>query len=296
MKPTIKQLEHLIALHEEGSFSRAADKCFITQSSLSASIKELEIILGQPLVNRSRKSTSLTALGLEALEQAHIIITATNAITTRAQHYTKPMSGTLRIGIIPTIAPYILPNLLPLFNEKYPDLDLRLQEDQTDNIISSLHSTQVDLAILAFPYETPGLKQTILHEEPFLAALPSGAPHADKIRIKDLQPEHILLLEDGHCLRKHALDACSLQLPKQRQAFRASSLPTLIEMVRSGQGMTLLPQMACRQGALPKGIDILPFCDLPAPSRQIGLCWSEKNAARHNFDTIAIEIKNCLQI
>jgi LysR family hydrogen peroxide-inducible transcriptional activator len=280
MKPTIRQLEHLIALHEHGSFSAAAEACFVTQSTLSASIKELENLLGQQLVIRSRKNLTLTSFGLETLDQASAIMTQVATITTRARQLSKPMSGPLRLGLIPTIAPYMLPSILPALSAAHPDLEIQIHEDTTENLLTALDKSQIDLALMAFPYDTP-----------FFAALPRGTSLEQKgMRLKDLEPEKLLLLEDGHCLRDHALEACKLQLPKQKKIFKASSLPTLIEMVRHGYGMTLLPAMACAEGNLPADITILPFTDKPAPSRQIGLCWNPTNPRHNDFKTIGKDI------
>jgi len=288
MKPSIRQLEHLLAVREHGSFSRAAEECLITQSSLSASIKELESLLGQRLINRNRTRATLTPFGAEVADSAEDILEKTAHIMTRAHMLDKPMSGPLRLGIIPTIAPYILPDLLPTLTRKYPNLELQLHEDLTDNLLESLRKNRIDLALMAFPYKTEALAQETLFEEPFYAAVPHGSIDANTIKMNDLEPEKLLLLEDGHCLRDHALEACKLQLPRQRQTFKASALPTLIEMVRHGYGITFLPEMACQ--SLPKGIDALPITGRPVPTRKIGLCWNPQSPRQADYKTIGMDI------
>ena len=288
-RPSIRQLSYLIAIHEHRSFIKAADECAVTQSTLSAGIKELESILGQTLVNRSRKAATLTPFGLETIETAQKIINDTDRIVARSKLLNEPLSGPLRLGIIPTIAPYMLPDLLPEITEKFPRLELQIFEDMTDNLLEMLNKNQIDIALLAFPYETPNLTQCILFEEKFYAATAENHT-ASKIVVKDLQTDSLLLLEDGHCLRDHALSACDLQPSKQRKTFSATSLPTLIQMVRAGFGMTLLPEMACRPDTIPNGIKLIPFADKRPPTRQIGLCWRTNDPRRKDYATLAKSI------
>ncbi|MGB0720724.1 MAG: LysR substrate-binding domain-containing protein [Bdellovibrionales bacterium] len=288
IRPSLRQLSYLIAVHDHGSFIAASDACAVTQSTLSAGIKELENILGQPLILRSRKSAALTPFGHEVLESAQKIIADTDRIVSRAKLLKEPLSGPLRLGIIPTIAPYMLPELLPLFSDKFPRLELQIFEDLTDRLLESLNKSQIDLALMAFPYDTPGMTQDIIFEEKFYAACSEYAhPEGKPINIRDLKPERLLLLEDGHCLRDHALSACDLQTPKTRKTFSATSLPTLIQMVKAGYGMTLLPEMACRPDTIPRGIRLMPFADKRPPMRQIGLCWRTNDPRRSDYKKLA---------
>ena len=288
IRPSLRQLSYLIAIHEHGSFIKAADECAVTQSTLSAGIKELENILGQQLVIRSRKEALLNPFGLEVVDQAIDILKDTDRIVTRSKIMAEPLSGPLRLGVIPTIAPYMLPDILPRVTHKFLDLELQLFEDLTDNLLTLLEKNQIDIALLAFPYNTPNLTQHILFEETFLAAIAQDkATSAKSLNIKDLEPEKLLLLEDGHCLRDHALSACDLQAPRQRKTFSATSLPTLIQMVRAGFGMTLLPEMACRPGTIPDGITLLPFKDKKPPTRQIGLCWRKDDPRKGDYEILA---------
>ena len=290
IRPSIRQLSYLIAIHEHGSFIKAADECAVTQSTLSAGIKELENILGQTLVNRSRKAATLTPFGLEVAEQAKHILNETDQIVTRSKLLGEPLSGPLRLGIIPTIAPYTLPDLLPKTAKEFPNLELQLFEDITENLLTSLDRSQIDIALMAFPYDTPDFEQHILFEEQFFAASSGKTKDSSNINIKDLQADQLLLLTDGHCMRDHALSACDIQLPKQRKTFSATSLPTIIQMVRAGYGMTLLPEMACKEGTLPDDIALMRFTDKNPPTRQIGLCWRKNDPRRKDYATLAKSI------
>ena len=287
-RPTIRQLEYLQALNEHKSFIEAANECAVTQSTLSAGIKELETILGQRLVNRSRKTTTLTPFGLEVLESADKILNDIDNIVSRSKLLNEPLSGPLRLGVIPTIAPYMLPEILPNLDKAFPRLELQLHEDMTDRLLESLEKSKIDIALMAFPYDTPGMTQAILFEEKFYAAAgEQSGPASQNIDIDDLEPQTLLLLEDGHCLRDHALSACDIQLPKQRKTFSATSLPTLIQMVKANLGMTLLPEMACRPDTIPNGIRLLPFTDKRPPTRKIGLCWRSNDPGKKNYEILA---------
>lgn len=291
IRPSLRQLSYLTAIDVHGSFIAAADECSVTQSTLSAGIKELENILGQQLVNRSRIAATLTSFGMEVAEQAKDILAETDHIVIRAKALAEPMSGPLRLGVIPTIAPYILPDILPRITEKFPRLELQLFEDITGNLLESLNRHSIDIALMAFPYDTPDMHQHILFEEPFFAAMPEGGERkSGKINIKDLEPDKLLLLEDGHCMRDHALSACDLQMPRQRKTFSATSLPTIIQMVRAGYGMTLLPEMACKPDLIPDGIALMRFMDKKPPSRQVGLCWRMGDPRRGDYEVLAKSI------
>ena len=292
IRPSIRQLSYLTAIEDHGSFSAAADHCGVTQSTLSAGIKELENILKQQLIIRGRKKATLTLFGQEVAAQAREIINDADKIMIRSQMMGEPLSGPLRLGIIPTIAPYMLPTILPRISRKYPNLELQLFETTSENLIETLNRSQIDLALMAFPYETGDLHKEPLFDEPFYAAAPKGTfGNAKSIQLGELEPDSLLLLEDGHCLREHALEACKLQPIRNSRIFRASSLPTLIEMVRHGYGLTLLPEMACKNASLPSDIDILALKDKPAPTRTIGLCWSENNPRKADFKTLSADIK-----
>jgi LysR family hydrogen peroxide-inducible transcriptional activator len=281
-KPTLRQLEYLIALDTAGSFSVAAENCFVTQSTLSAGIKELEDILGQPLVQRGRKTNPLTPLGHKVCEHGKAIFAEVEQILTQSKALSEPLSGPLRLGVIPTIAPYLLPRLLPALQKQYPALELRLHEDLTERLIAQLHQGRLDAVLMAFPYDTPALTQSILFKEDFLVACPKSQPHPQTFTMADLGSEKLLLLEDGHCLRDHALSACKIQLPRQRKTFSATSLPTLIQMVAGGYGITLLPEMAAKADTVPASLALVPF-ENPKPGREIGLCWNRNSPRQRDF-------------
>lgn len=283
MKPTLRQLNYLQALYRQGSFSKAAQSCFVTQSTFSAGIKELENILGQPVVDRSTRKAKLTIFGQEVLSHARIIDSEIQTILAKAQSTKEPLSGPLRMGVIPTIAPYFLPDFLPKARENYPNLELRIFEDLTARLIEKLHAREIDIALIAFPYETPGLDQHVVFEENFLLAAPKDKDFPNTCKINDLEGEKLLLLDDGHCLRDHALQACRIQAPNQdNKTFGATSLGTLIHMVAEGYGMTLLPEMMVRKDILPENIQLIDFKN-PKPGRKIGFVWRGNDPMKKDY-------------
>ena len=292
--PTIRQLQYLDALFEHKSFSKAAEHCNVTQSTLSAGIKELETLLDQRLVDRSRKQISLTNFGLTVLSEARVILSHAHEIKAKAKALGAPLSGTVKLGIIPTIAPYLLPEILPALHEKFPDLNLQLTEDQSARIFEQLKLGSLDVILLAFPYETPGMEQTLLFEEPFYLACPKGQWQDHKnVSISALKDKELLLLEEGHCLRDHALAACKFRAKADVNTFNATSLPTLIQFVQHGYGITLLPAMTVKSGIIPPNIDILSF-KKPAPTRQIGMAWRKNHPQEKEFKLLLEMIKKII--
>lgn len=243
----------------------------MTQSTLSAGVKELENILDQKLFIRGRKNITLTALGENIATQGASILNDIDLIVAQAQEEKEPMSGVFRLGVIPTIAPYFLPDILPYLKKDYPNLELELYEDFSDRLIEKIRKGTLDAIIMAFPYDIPDLESQILCEEKFYLACPKGTkPDVKTVGITGLNEGELLLLEEGHCMTDHILGACDLQKPEHRKAYSATSLPTLIQMVSGGFGMTLLPEMVVKSGQLPDNINIIPFHD-PQPTRQIGI-------------------------
>lgn len=291
IRPTLRQLDYLIAIEDEKSFSRAAESRHVTQSTLSAGIKDLEIRLGGQLVNRSGRVTTLTALGNEIAFKARDILHEVDALSAHANQAQEPLSGTLRLGVIPTIAPYILPSILPKLKKDYPKLELQIHENMSENLIDHMHKRKIDVALIAFPYETNGLERKELFKEDFHLAVPKNQKHKKTIKIDDLESNNLLLLEDGHCLTDHALQACKLQKPKTKKTFSATSLATLIQMVSHSHGVTLLPNMVTKNAPLPDNIDIIPFKN-PKPTRTIGMIWPKSTPQKHHcealFDTLKI--------
>jgi LysR family hydrogen peroxide-inducible transcriptional activator len=276
MLPTLRQLHYLRLLAEHGSFSRAAEAAHVTQPTLSAGIAEQEKVLGAPVVDRSRGGVILTDVGREAATRAEALLTGAEDLVQAARAAGRPLTGRFRLGVIPTIAPYLLPKALPKLRERYPDLKLYLREDLTHRLITALKAGSLDAALIALPYDMAGLDWAHVEDDELLAAAPASHPIADAptVRPETLDESDIILLEDGHCLREHALSACGLAPPRNATgAFAATSLPTLVQMVGSGLGVSFLPAMAVR-GGLTDGapVAIRPIA-ADHPSREVVVCW-----------------------
>lgn len=290
--PPLRQLQYLLALSQHKSFSRAAEACNVTQSTFSAGIAALENLLGHQLINRSTRTLSFTALGEDIVAKGKSVIHQASEIVSMAKRSGEGLAGPLRLGIIPTIAPYLLPDLLPALSRDWPQLELQLHEDLSSHLVEKMESGKLDVLILAFPFTTPHFKQLPVFSEDFVLATPKDMASTDAVHIEDLENMELLLLEEGHCLRSHALDACRTQSPTIRKTFSTTSLPTLIQMVGNGYGVTLLPEMAAKQGALPEGIHIRRF-KAPAPTRDIGLVWRPGTLKDNDLKNMAATIKSC---
>jgi LysR family hydrogen peroxide-inducible transcriptional activator len=276
--PTLRQLQFLIALADQGSFSRAAEAAHVTQPTLSAAIKELEGILGVVLVERGARGASLTPAGDAALERARIVITEAEDMVAAAQAAGEPLAGPFRLGVIPTIAPFLLPVVLPALRKAFPKLELFLREDLTGRLLDSLRERRLDAALIALPYPAAGVECTPIAGDEFLFACASDHPLAGRKTLarRDLEGESLLLLEDGHCLRDHALSACAAG--ESRSDFAATSLHTLVQMVKSGLGATVLPRMAVEAGLVDRlGLSVIPFAP-PIMGREIGIAWRKGSA------------------
>lgn len=252
MLPTLRQLQYLSLLHKHGSFSRAAEAAHVTQPTLSAGIQELEKILGACLVDRNRSGVILTAAGAEAVARAGAILNQAEDLVQACRGAGQPLEGRLRLGVIPTIAPFLLPGALPVLKARYPRLRLFLREDLTHRLIADLRAGVLDAILIALPYDTAGLDYAHVANDELLAVLPSGHALADAAAVgaDALDRDDLILLEDGHCLRAHALSACGLEArrPMQEEGFAATSLATLVQMVGSGLGVSLVPAMAVEAG------------------------------------------------
>ena len=277
--PTVRQLQYLKLLAEHGSFSRAAEAAHVTQPTLSAGVQELEKALGGPVVERARSGVILTAVGREAVRRAEDVLARVEDLVQAAKSAGQPLSGRFRLGVIPTIAPFLLPIALPVIRERFPALRLYLREDLTGRLIAALKSGVLDAALIALPYDTTGLETAFVSEDALLAATPRGhhlAAHA-RIDTADMEGEELILLEDGHCLREHALAACGLEPPKSdpegESAFAATSLHTVVQMVGSGLGISLLPAMAVDSGLADRApVSVRPL-EAGAPKREIVVAW-----------------------
>ncbi|MGZ3376850.1 MAG: hydrogen peroxide-inducible genes activator [Phenylobacterium sp.] len=278
MLPTLRQLHYLKLLAEHGSFGRAAEAAHVTQPTLSSGIQELERTLGAPVVDRARSGVILTAVGEEALRRATVILNEAEELVEAAKNAGQPLTGRFRLGVIPTVAPFLLPRVLPLLRARFPKLRLFLREDLTQRLIASLKAGQLDAALIALPFDMHGLNWAHVADDELLAAMPADHPLA-KFKSTDpaaLKDQDLILLEDGHCLRDHALTACGLKPPKTaagEEGFAATSLPTLVQMVSSGLGVTFLPAMAVNAG-LTDAASVATRPIAPAhASREIVVAW-----------------------
>ncbi len=273
----LRDLEYFAALARHLHFGRAAEACHVSQPSLSAQIKKLEDTLGIVLIERGGKRMMLTEAGEEVLRHATIILAQAEEIREVGRTASDPMSGRFRMGVIPTIAPYMLPRLLPQLTTSFPALSLELYEGQTHQITAQLKRGDLDAVLLALPIGDDSFKEAELFRERFFVATPRQHKLAERTYIepRHLHGEQLLLLEDGHCLRDQALEVCALAGASEYTHFRATSLETIRQMVASGAGITLLPEMAVSKAD--DAISIIPFKP-PAPHRSIGLAWRRSSA------------------
>lgn len=282
--PSLKQLEYLVALDEEGHFRNAAERCHVTPSTLSAGIKDLENVLGLELAERTKRSVLMTPVGREIAARGRLLLRDAEEIMDLARSQNEPLSGSLRLGVIPTISPFLLPQVLPALREKYPDLKLFLLEEKTEYLLEQLRGGELDAALIAFPYPTTEFTALPLFADCFYLSCNRHHPLATKneIALADLHDVPLMLLSEGHCLRTHALEACKLAERKQGEEFEATSLHTLVHMVDAGLGVTLLPEMAVKCG-MTEGTQIknIPLCQ--AQSREIGLVWRKTSAREKEF-------------
>jgi LysR family hydrogen peroxide-inducible transcriptional activator len=251
--PTLRQLRYLQLLAQHGSFSRAAAAAHVTQPTLSAGIQELERILGSPVVERGRSGVILTSVGETAVRRASDILAQAEDLVQAARVAGRPLSGRFRLGVIPTIAPFLLPKALPALRDRYPELKLFLREDLTGRLIAGLRGGELDAALIALPYDTTGLECARVGEDALAVLAPADhrLSRSTQVPPEALEEQELILLEDGHCLRDHALDVCQFSGARVDAAFAATSLSTLVQMVGSGLGVSLLPAMAAElaQGA-----------------------------------------------
>ncbi|WP_033068309.1 LysR substrate-binding domain-containing protein [Thalassospira australica] len=295
-QPSIKQLKYLVALAECGHFGRAAESCFITQPSLSAAISELENLLGAQLVERNKRQVLMTALGEEVVSRARSILQEVNELTTMAQAASDPLSGPIHIGVIPTIGPYLLPDVMASLRTGFPKLQPLLREDQTSVLIELLMAGKLDLALIALPIDENWLEEFELFEDRFVFACTPDNPltHKHHLDISDIKNEKLLLLEDGHCLRDQALEVCQKAGWSKSADFQANSLSTLVQMVGAGIGATLLPEMSLEvEARRPDMLKIIPF-ENPVPVRRIGMVWRRSSARKREYRQLASYLRDRL--
>ena len=295
MLPTLRQLQYLKLLAEYGSFSRAAEAAFVTQPTLSAGIQELERNLGAAVVDRARSGVILTAVGEETVQRAQDVLTRVEDLVQAVRSAGQPLCGRFRLGVIPTIAPFLLPKALPILRERFPKLRLYLREDLTSKLAAGLKAGALDAALIALPHDTAGLETMRVRDDELLAATHKDHPiaHAAAVDVESMQGEEVILLEDGHCLREHTLAACSLEPSRSSPdsgAFAATSLHTLVQMVGSGLGVSLLPEMAVEAGLAEQAAVAVRRLSAEAPHREIVVAWrrgsSRENEARLLAETL----------
>ena len=298
-RPTVRQLECLVAVADAHSFRRAAEAIGVSQPALSAQVQGVEAALGVQVFERDRRRVLITPHGEEIVARARVAIAAVDAVATAARGLAEPLVGPLRMGVIPTIAPYLLPRVLPAVRRAFPKLELILREDQTARLLAQLDAGRIDCALLALPVPGDVTAAAIGHER-FLLAAPRGAPilKRGKVRDADLEGQNVLLLEDGHCLRDQALSICQRAAATEVAEMRATSLPTLVQMVAGGLGLTLLPESAA-EVLVPTArgpVQLAELAGSPPPGRTIGLVWRTSSARLREFRTLADTMKKVSQL
>jgi LysR family hydrogen peroxide-inducible transcriptional activator len=284
----LKDLRYLVALADERHFGRAATRCFVSQPTLSAQLKKLESYLGVQLIERQPNRVTLTEAGEQIVARARRILEASDEVLALARTHRDPLAGKLRMALLPTIGPYLLPRVAREIHKALPRLELQLYEYQTVPMLEKLSAGQVDLGILALPVDMEGLEARQLYKEPFELALPAQHRLAKKkeVKVEDLKGETLLLLEDGHCLRDQALEVCTGIGVHEKQDFRATSLETLRQMVATGAGVTLLPELASRSAyGASRDVVLRPFVE-PQPVRYVGAIWRKTTARRPAIDAV----------
>jgi LysR family hydrogen peroxide-inducible transcriptional activator len=277
----LRDLRYLVALADHKHFGRAAAACFVSQPTLSTQIRKLEEELGVSLVERAPRRVMLTPVGRDIAERARRVVAEVTQMGEVARRSQDPEAGSVRLGLFPTLAPYLLPHVLPGIRARFPRLELLLVEEKTDALLARLREGRLDAAILALPLHDESLHVEPLFQEPFVMAVPQTHVFARRTRplaLHELDQEHLLLLEEGHCLRDQALDVCRLAGANERDGFRATSLETLRQMVAAGIGVTLLPMLAVQPPVPPSpDVHLLPFAGKP-PSRDIAMVWRRSSA------------------
>lgn len=276
----LRALQYFVKLADLRHFSKAAEACFVSQPTLSTQIKKLEEELGVQLVERAPKMIMLTPVGEEIADRARLVLNDIEQIRVVARRSSNPADGVLRLGLFPTLAPYFLPHVVPSVRERYPNLRLQLAEEKTEEILHMLRRGQLDAGVLALPVSGEGMEMEVLFEEPFVLALPGGHPLVEhpSVSMDDLRGAELLLLEEGHCLREHALEVCALADAHERVDFHATSMETLRQMVAADVGITLMPLLAVKPPIATTPNVVLRRFAGKAPSRTIAMVWRSSSA------------------
>jgi LysR family hydrogen peroxide-inducible transcriptional activator len=292
---TLRQLRYLSALAEYRHFGRAADACAISQPALSMQIREMEKFLGTALVERRHGDVALTDVGQEVARRGDHVLAASRDIVDIARHRGRVLSGRLQLGIIPTLAPYVLPRILPLLQQHHPDLQLDLRETQTQVLIDELLHGSLDVVMLALPVLESEIESMRLFEDPFLLAVPANDPRSNTARVlaKDIDPARLILLEEGHCLRDQALSYCASDRLSTVMGLGATSLATVMQMVANGYGITLVPQVAADVEVRDERVKLLQFAP-PRPGRIVGLAWRQTSPRKVDFVALGQSVTEAL--
>lgn len=290
--PSIKQLSYLVALEKHRHFGKAAQACFVTQPAFSVAIRELESVLNVRLVDRTRKNVTITGIGRDIAAQARLVLNDLDGLVDIARHQQQPLSGKLSLGVIPTIAPFLLPELLPKLRKNWPDLKLYPVEDQTERIYKQLMHGDLDIILIALPYELKGTEDMTLFRDHFFLACRKDTQLIDPANytIEQLPDESILLLEDGHCLRDHALSACRIRNRDKVSHISASSMLTLIHMIDADLGVSFIPEMAIGSPIL-KNTRVETWPMKSGSYREIGLVWRKGSMRAEEFRMLGEFIK-----
>ena len=291
--PTVKQLQYLVSLKQHGHFGRAADACFVTQSTLSAGLRELENLLGITLVERTRRVVRFTPLGGRIAEKALRVLRETEELTDLARAQGKPLHGELRLGVIPTIAPFLLPAMLPKLRDQWPHLKLFLREETSQAACDALHRGQLDCVLLAMPYNCGDVERASLFDDRLFVAFPRGeAPPEAVVEPAAIDENRLLMLEDGHCLKDHALSACNRPELRAEAAMMGTSLHTLVQMVDNGLGLTFVPGMAIDAGILSgTRVDARPLKS-DHGFRSVALIWRRSSPREAEFQLLASSLRD----
>jgi LysR family hydrogen peroxide-inducible transcriptional activator len=293
--PTLKQLQYLVALKDHEHFGKAAEACFVTQSTLSAGLRELESLLGIVIVERTRRVVRFTALGERIVAKARRVVREAEELGDMVKASGKPLSGEMRMGVIPTIAPFLLPRILPTLRRDWPELKLFLREETSAAACDSLARGHVDCVLLALPYACGDIESDILFHDMLYVAFPESALPADVITPDMIDQSQLLLLEDGHCLKDHILSACNRPELRAEAQMLGTSLHTLVQMVDNGLGITMLPKMAIDAGILNGTHSVARPLSAPNPSRSIALVWRKASPRGKEFQLFAEVLRDANQ-
>jgi LysR family hydrogen peroxide-inducible transcriptional activator len=289
--PSLKQLQYLVALRDLGHFGRAADACYVTQSTLSAGLRELETLLGVTLVERTRRVVRFTPLGQRVADKALRVLREADELAEMARTEGQPLHGELRMGVIPTIAPFLLPAMLPRLRHEWPDLKLYLREEPSQAACEALHRGQLDCLLLALPFNCGEVDKAALFDDPLFVAFPGGEAPGPVVDVETIDENRMLLLEDGHCLKDHALSACNRPDLRAHAAMMGTSLHTLVQMVDNGLGVTFIPAMAIEAGILDgTRVDARPLRS-DHGFRRIALIWRRSSPRETEFQLLAAAIR-----